>query len=129
MDTLEDVMRIAKKNEVSLESTLIISLKDTTNIHSTPLRASSLTSTLYPSNTPSRMEAAMEQLVSQMTQLSVHLLQPQTFRDPQRYSNKVQCYAFKKMSYVSRICPNHDATGEGLHQDELLLWMTRVKVV
>ena len=64
VDTLEDVIRIAEKKEASLESTPTIPPKDTTNIHPTLLRASSSTSTLHPSNTPSQMEAAMEQLVS-----------------------------------------------------------------
>lgn len=95
VDTLEDVIRIAEKKEASLESTPIIQTKDATDIHPTSLRALSSTSTLHPSNAPSRLEAAMEQLVSQMTQLSVHLLQPQTFRNTERNSNKVQCYACK----------------------------------
>ena len=73
VDTLEEVIRIAEKKEASLESTPIIPSKDTADIQHTSLRTSSSTSTLHPSNTPSRMEAAMEQLVSQMTQLSVHL--------------------------------------------------------
>jgi hypothetical protein len=83
VDTLKDVIRIAKKKEVSLESTSILLPKDTTNIHPTPLRASSLTNTLHPSNTPSKMETITEQLVSQMTQLSIHLLHLRTFFSPE----------------------------------------------
>ena len=108
---LEDVIRIAENKEASLESIPIISPKDTTDIHPTSLWASSLTSTLHPSNTPSRMEAHIEQLVSQMTQLSVHLLQPRTFRNTERVSNKVQCYTCKEMGHISRDCPNRDTTG------------------
>ena len=76
VDTFKEVIRIAEKKEASLESTPIIPSKDTSDIQHTSLRTSSSTSTLHPSNTPSRMEAAIEQLVSQMTQFSVHLLQP-----------------------------------------------------
>ena len=89
VDTLEDVIRIAKKKEASLKLTPIIPPKDTTDIHPTSLRASSSTSMLHPSNTPSQIEAAMEQLVSQMIQLSVHLLQPRTFCNTERDLNKV----------------------------------------
>ena len=53
VDTLEDVIRNAEKKEASLESTLIIPPKDTTDIHPISLQASSSTSTLHPSNTPS----------------------------------------------------------------------------
>ena len=74
VNTLEEVIRIAEKKEASLESTPIISSKDTADIQHTSLRTSSSTSTLHPSNTPSKMEAALEQLVLQMTELSVQLL-------------------------------------------------------
>ena len=74
VDTLKDVIHIVEKKKVSLESTPIILPKDTADIHHTLLRASSLTYTFHPSNVYSRMKATMEQLVSQMTQLSVHLL-------------------------------------------------------
>ena len=76
VDTLKNVIYITEKKEASLELTSIISPKDTTYIHATPLPASSLISMLHPSNTLSRMEAVMKQLVSQIIQLSVHLLQP-----------------------------------------------------
>jgi hypothetical protein len=78
---LEDVIRIAEKKKVSLESTLKILPKDATDIHPTSLGASFLICTFHSFNTPSRMEAAMEQLVLQMTQLSVHFFQPRTFRN------------------------------------------------
>ena len=109
VDILEDVICIAEKKEASLESTPIIPPKGVTDIHPTSLRASSSTNTLHPSNTPSRMEVAMEQLVSQMTQLSIHLLQPRTFRNSEWDSNKVQCYSCKEMGHISRDCPNHEA--------------------
>ena len=111
LDILEEVIRIAEKKEASLESTLIMPPKDTANIQHTPLRASFSTNTLHSSNTPSKMEVVMEQLVSQMTQISVHLLQPQTFCNTKRDSNKVQCFACKKMDHISRNCPNRDAMG------------------
>jgi len=72
---LEEVIRIAEMKEASLESTPVISPKDTTDIHHTSLRVLSLTNTFHLSNKPSRMEAAMEQFVSQMTQLNIHFLQ------------------------------------------------------
>lgn len=62
--TLEDVIHVAEKNEASLELTSIISPKDKQIIHPTLLRALSSTNTRHLSNTASRMEATMEQLVS-----------------------------------------------------------------
>lgn len=53
----------------------------------------------------------MEQLLSQMTQLSVHLLQPRTFRGVKRDSNKLQFYACKQMGHISRDCPSRDVSG------------------
>ena len=53
----------------------------------------------------------MEQLVSQMIQLSVHLLQPRIFRNTERYSNKVECYICKEMRHILRDCPNRDVMG------------------
>ena len=127
VDTLEEVIRIAEKKKVSLESTPIIPSKDTADIQHTSLQTSSSTSTLHPSNMLSRIKADMEQLVSQMTQVSVHLFQPRTFRNTERYSNKVQCYACKWATFqeIVRI----EMQWKVLHQDELLLRMTKVRVV
>ena len=119
VDTLEDILYIAKKKEASLELTPIIPPKDTADILHTPLRASSSTSTLHSSNTPSKMETAMEELVWQITQFRVHLLQLWKFCNTKRDSNKVQHYACKKMWHISKDYLNHDAM-EGL----LLRWVT-----
>ena len=70
VDTLEDVICIVEKKEGSFELTPIIPPKDTADIHHTSLRASSSTNTLHSSNTSSQMEAAMEQPMSQITQLT-----------------------------------------------------------
>jgi hypothetical protein len=111
VDTLNDI-HIAEKKEGSLKSTPIILPKDSIlDIYLTPLRASSLTNTFYPSNKPSRIVAAMEQRVSQITQLSVHLFQPRVFCNHERNSNKVEYYTCKKMKHISRSYPNRDATG------------------
>ena len=53
----------------------------------------------------------MEQLVSQMTQLSVDLLQPRIFRNTEGDSNKLQCYVCKEMGQIAKDCPNRDAMG------------------
>ena len=79
VDTLEDLIRIAEKQE-NIKSTPIPP-QNKTNIHYTSLRVSSSTSTLHPSNTLSSMEAVIEQLVSQMTQINVHFLEPRAFRN------------------------------------------------
>ena len=60
VNTLEDIIHIAKKKEASLESTPIIPPKDMMDFHHTPLRASSSISMLHASNMPSRMEATIE---------------------------------------------------------------------
>lgn len=46
----------------------------------------------------------------QLTQLSVHLLQPRSFCDAQLDSNKIQCYACKKMDDILKNCPTRDAS-------------------
>lgn len=73
--TLEDVIRISEKKNASLESSPIILLGDTTEVNATSLGALPLTSLFQPLYTPSRMDVAMKQLMSQMTQLSIHLPQ------------------------------------------------------
>ena len=60
INILEDVIRIAEKNEASLEPILILLPKDTTDVHLTPLRTSSSATTFFPSNMPSKIEAAMK---------------------------------------------------------------------
>ena len=55
------------------------------------------------------MEAAMVQMASQMTQFTVHLLQPQIFCNTERYSNNMQCYVCKTIGYISKDYPNRYA--------------------
>jgi hypothetical protein len=54
------------------------------------------------------MESAMEQMINQMNQLSLHLLQPRTnkSRSVERDLSTVQCYKCREMGYYSRECPN-----------------------
>ena len=63
IDTFEDVIRIAEKNEASLKSTPIIPPRDTIKISVTSPGAFSLSSLLQPPNTPSRLKVTIEQFV------------------------------------------------------------------
>lgn len=94
-----------------MKSTPILPLKDSIDIHLTPLRASYSTSAFYSSHKLSRMVAALKQLVSQITQLSVHLLQPRVFRNEEQNSNKVEYYTCKDVDHISRNYPNRDTVG------------------
>jgi len=56
----------------------------------------------------SRMELAMEQMINQMNQLSLHLLQPRTSRsrNVERDLSTIQCYKCREMGHYSKECPN-----------------------
>ena len=51
----------------------------------------------------------MVQMASQMTQFTVHLLQPQIFCNTERYSNNMQCYVCKTIGHISKDYPNRYA--------------------
>lgn len=53
----------------------------------------------------------MKQLVSQMTQLSVHFFQPRVFYNTKRDSNNMQCYVCNEMGHILKDCLNRDAKG------------------
>ncbi len=59
----------------------------------------------------SRMESAMEQMINQMNQLSLHLLQPKTSksRNMEKDLSTVQCYKCREMGHYSKECPNSPA--------------------
>jgi len=56
----------------------------------------------------SRMESAMEQMINQMNQLSLHLLQPRTSKrgNVERGLSTIQCYKCREMRHYSREYPN-----------------------
>lgn len=55
VNTLEDVIHITENKKANLESTLIISPEDATEVHASSLGALSSTSLFQPLNTPSRI--------------------------------------------------------------------------
>lgn len=75
IDTFKQVICIAKKKEASLEKTSLVPRTIMIKSSRKSLEGSFLSRILpRPTERISRMEIAMEQLVYEMTQLSVHLL-------------------------------------------------------
>jgi hypothetical protein len=58
-----------------------------------------------------RMESAMEQMINQMNQLSLHLLQPRTSksRNVEKDLSTIQCYKCQEMGHYLEECPNSPA--------------------
>ncbi len=102
--TFNEVTEVAEKKEVSMEEVpqpTVQSMVKTIQFSTEPeLRKHSEVS--------SRMESAMEQMINQMNQLSLHLLQPRTSksRNVEGDLSTIQCYKCREMGHYSRECSN-----------------------
>jgi hypothetical protein len=102
--TFDEAADVAEKKEVSMEEVpqpTVQSMVKTVQFSIEPeLRK-------HP-KVSSRMESAMEQMINQMNQLSLHLLQPRTSksRNVERDLLIIQCYKCREMGHYLRECPN-----------------------
>jgi hypothetical protein len=104
MVTFDEAAEVAEKKEVNIEE---VPRPTVQSMVKTVQFSTELELRKHP-EVNSRMESAMEQMINQMNQLSLHLLQPRTSKsiNVKRDLSTIQCYKCREMGHYSRECLN-----------------------
>ncbi len=102
--TFDEAAQVVEKKEVSMEEVP----RPTTQPMVKAVQFSTEPELRKHPEVSSRMESAMEQMINQMNQLSLHLLQPRISknRNMERDLSTIQCCKCQEMGHYSRECPN-----------------------
>ncbi len=104
MTTFDEVVEVAKKKEVSMEQVPRPTVQSMVKI----VQLSTKPELQKHPEMGSRMESAMQQMINQMNQLSLHLLQPRISKSKnmEKDLSTIQCYKCQEMGHYSRECSN-----------------------
>jgi len=102
--TFDEATEVVKKEEVSMEEVPRPTVQTMLKI----VQFSTEPELWKHPKVNSCMESAMEQMINQMNQLSLHLLQPRTSRsrNVEKDLSTIQCYKCREMGHYSKECPN-----------------------